>query len=235
MRKLFILVALLTSSMSYAQRGEKNFIDHNYIEVTGKSEMEITPDQIYIKVIINEKDTKNKVSITDLESNMIQKLQDIGIDIKKDLLIKDISSNFKYYLLAKNKILLSKEYQILVKDGKTASQVFIELENIGISNVSIDRIDNSNIEQYRKEAKVNAIIAAKDKAKSLANAINQDIGKAIYIQEKVFRSRGTPGAANTIMIRGTSSTYGSNTSVLPEIEFEKIVIEYSILCRFELN
>ena len=114
---------------------------------------------------------------------MLSKLKEIGIDINKDLLIKDISSNFKYYWLTKNEILLAKEYQLLVKDGKTASKVFIELENIGISNVSIDKLDNSNIQKYRKEVKIEAIKAAKEKAESLANAIGQNIGRAIFIQE----------------------------------------------------
>jgi len=87
---------------------------------------------------------------------MVSALEKLGIDVSKDLLIKDISSNFKYYLLTKNDILLTKEYQILVRDGKIASQIFIELEKIGISNVSIDRLDHSKIEQFRREVKINA-------------------------------------------------------------------------------
>jgi uncharacterized protein YggE len=234
MKKTLFLLLISISVASYSQVGQKNFIDQNYIEVTGKSEMEITPDQIYIKVLLNEKDSKNKVSVEELERNMISKLNEIGIDTEKDLLIKDISSNFKYYLLLKDKILLSKEYQILVDNGKIASQVFIELENIGISNVSIDRVDNSNIEKFRNEAKIEAIIAAKEKAESLVEAIGQEIGKAIFIQELSNPNPRTGSAANVI-IRGTSSIYGSSSSNIPDIEFEKIIVEYSVLCRFELN
>ena len=40
-------------------------------------------DRIYIKVNLNEKDTKNKISITELEKSMITALQAIGIDVKK--------------------------------------------------------------------------------------------------------------------------------------------------------
>ena len=115
MKKLLVIIILATSLSSFAQT--KNFIDQNYIEVTGKAEMEVVPDKIYINVLISEKDTKNKTSVSELENLMIIKLKEIGVDIEKDLFIKDMSSNIKLHLLAKSKILLSKEYQIIVRSG----------------------------------------------------------------------------------------------------------------------
>jgi uncharacterized protein YggE len=236
MRNLLILLLVLISTVISAQSGDKNFIDQNYIEVIGKSEMEITPDLIYLKILLNEKDTKNKISVPELEAKMFEKLKGIGIDTSKDLLIKDISSNFKYYLLTRNEILLSKEYQILVHDGKTASLVFLELEKICISNLSIDRLENSNIIQFKKDVKVNAIKAAKEKAESLTLALSQSIGRALYIQELENNLNNTRNS-NSMTIRDKSSNiYGSNaTSPALDFEFEKIKIEYSILCRFELK
>lgn len=230
MRK-FIYLLLLLPCLAVAQTGEKNFIDQNYIEVVGKSEMEVTPDLIYLKFFLNEKDNKSKLPLAEREQIMISTLKDIGIDTSKDLVIKDMSSNFKYYLLIKNDILLSKEYQLLVRDGKTASTVFIELEKIGISNVSVDRLDNSNIENLRKEVKFDAIKAAKNKAQSLATAINQGIGRAIYIEEfDPNKDFVQAGANSSIRIRGIGTI-----NAQPDIDFEKLKIEYSILCRFELK
>ena len=234
MKNLIIAFVLMISS-TFAF-GQKNFIDTNFIEVTGKAEMEITPDMIYLKVLLNEKDTKNKISLSDLEAKMVAKLKEIGIDITKNLLIKDFSSNYKFYALSKREILLTKEFQILVNDAKTASMVLIGLEDIGISNVSIDRVDHSKMEDFRREVKVNAIKAAKEKAESLTSAIGQTIGKAIFIQEIEPRVGYTSGASNTIMIRGASSLHGSNAnSQALDMDFEKIKIEYSILCKFELK
>ncbi|MEN8250358.1 MAG: SIMPL domain-containing protein [Bacteroidota bacterium] len=235
MKNSFFLVALLVPLFSFAQPGDKNFIDQNYIEVTGKSEMEISPDLIYLQILINEKDNKNKIPISELEKKMADKLKEIGIDISKDLMVKDISSNFKYYLLAKDKILLSKEFQLLVRDAKTASRVFIELEKIGISNISIEKLDHSKIVDFRKEVKINAIKAAKEKAQLLAEAINQGVGRALYILEQDQRFYDNMNS-NSIVVRGyaSDSLYGSRAPEL-DIDFEKIKLEYSILCRFELK
>jgi len=229
MKKL-ILIFVILPFLSHAQIGDKNFIDQNYMEVTGKAEMEVAPDLVYIKILVNEKDNKNKTALADREKLMVAKLKELGIDTNKELLIKDMASNFKAYWLTKDEIYLSKEYQLLVRDGKTASKVFIELEKLGISNVSIDRVESSKMQTYRRDVKVDAVKAAKEKAEALASAIGHTVGKAMYIQELEGM---IPMTANTIMIRGASSLYGSTAA--PEIEFEKIRLEYSVLCRFELK
>lgn len=221
---------LLISTFAFCQVGEKNFIDQNYIEVTGKAEMEITPDMIYIKILISEKDTKNKITVTELEKLMIQRLSDIGVDVKKDLLIKDMASNFKSSLLSRKEIILSKEYQVLIHDGKTASQLFTEMEKIDISNVSIEKLDHSKMEQFRRDVKVNAVKVAKEKAEALTTAIGQGIGRAIYIQE-LDNFYGYPQVSNRVM---NYSNINSAES-LTDIDFEKLHIEYSIMCRFELK
>lgn len=239
MRKLIIALFLLSASVLNAQTGQKNYIDQNYIEVTGKADMEVTPDEIYIKIFINEKEIKNK-DLPQMEQAMFNKLKEMGFDLSKDLAIKDLISNFQYYWFIKADILLSKEFQLLVHDVKTAGKVFIELQKLGISNVSIDRVEHSRINEFRKEVKVAAIKAAQDKAKALALAINQDIGRAIYIQELETNANmignALQGKVAGIMVRGysNSSIYGSNAPD-PDIEFEKIKLEYNIISRFELK
>jgi len=164
-------------------------------------------------------------------------LTEIGVDINKDLSIRDIASNFKYYWISKSDIVLSKEYQLIVHDTKTLQKVFSELQNLGISNLTIDKLDHSKIEQFRKNVKNNAIKAAKDKAESLTSTINQTIGKAIYIQEldNQYLSNALQGrlAGVNVRVRGYSSE--NKAESMPDIEFEKINLQYSILVRFELK
>src|SRR5665647_3049367 len=99
MKKIILAGLLLFSTImaANAQTGEKNFIDKPYIEVTGKAEMEIVPDEIYMAIVINEKDNKRKISLAQAEKDMVAKLKSLGIDTKKNLSVKDLSSNFKNY------------------------------------------------------------------------------------------------------------------------------------------
>src|SRR6267154_5606646 len=146
MKNILIIVFLGVTKLGFGQTSEKNFIDQNFIEVTGKSEMQLIPDLIYLKIVISEKDTKNKISVAEMEKKMTDKFREIGIDIKKDLVIKDLLSYYKSKFIAKADVILSKEYQLEVHDGKTAARVFEELEKIDISNVSIDHVDHTKME-----------------------------------------------------------------------------------------
>jgi len=235
MKGLFVGVLLSVSMIGFAQ--EKNFIDKNYIEVTGKAELEVSPDLIYLKIVLSDKNNKDKQTLPEIEKRMIDKLAEIGIDVNKDLSLIDFVSNLKAYLF-KTDVVLTKQYQLLVHDAKTLQKVFIEFQKMGISNASIVKLEHSNIEQYRKEVKISAVKAAKEKAEMLAIALNQKIGKALYVQEMANLN---PKVSNSnIMIRGissnTKSSYSSTETDMDfDIEFEKIKIESTFLLRFELE
>ena len=235
MKYLFLGILLTVSVTGFSQTGEKNFIDQNYIEVNGKAETEIVPDMIYLKIILSDKDNKNKQSLDEIDKSMINKLVEIGIEVSKDLSVKDFASNFKSYFLGKTDILLTKQYQLIVHDTKTLQMVYFEFQKLGISNVNIDKLDHSKIEQFRKEVKVKAIKAAKEKAESLSSALNQTIGRAIYVQEienPYYLNSALQGRLAGVNVRYKAE---ANDSSAPEIEFEKINLQYSILVRFELK
>jgi len=238
MKKLISTLILTISILTgYGQETGKNFIDQNYIEVTGHADKEVVPDKIYLKFFINEKDFKNQ-TLSEVEAKMIQKLKEIGIDVDKKLAIKDFVSNFQNYWILKSDIRLIKEYELLVNDAKTAGTVFLEFEKIGISSISIDRLENSEIDKYELEVKVEAMKSAQEKAKAIATSINQDIGRAILIQENPNFMRvenALQGRVAGIQIRGIASLKQSSSVGGTNIEFEKIKLEYNIIARFELK
>jgi len=237
MKKTICLILFVSLGFTaiQAQSGEKNFIDKPYIEVTGKAEMEIVPDQIYMNITINEKDNKGKVVLAQAEKDMISKLKELGIDTKKDLSVKDMSSNFKNYWIKSSEIMTSKEYQLMVSNAQTAGRVMQGLEKIGISNVSIDRVNHSQIEQFRRDVKVKAVKNAKEKAVDMAQAIGQAAGKALYIQEIEYNNYSfVKGRALGLKVQ-TASLLESNEDAAPDIEFEKIKLEYSVSAKFEIN
>jgi len=112
------------------------------------------------------------------------------------------------------------------------------LSKLGLSNISIEKIEHSEIQKFRTEVKILAIKAAKEKATSLTNAIDQNIAKAIYIQELNNQGynalQGQVAGLSNIVVRGYGYSDKLNMGQ-PEIEFEKIKLEYSILVRFEIE
>lgn len=234
MRRLILLgIALLMTQFSFAQSGTKNFIDQNYIEVKGNAKMEIIPDEIYLNINLSEKDTKNKESVDQLERKMFKALKQIGLDLEKQVSVQDFSSNFQNYFLKRKNILKSKDYQVILHDAQSLSKLFASLEEIGISNINIDRVDHSKIEDFRQEVKIKAIKAAKIKAQALTAAIDQEIGRAIYINEGSYNMYRARPKASRMMIRGMVNS--AMEAEMPQIEFQKIELEYSITVRFELK
>jgi len=240
MKKLIFSLLMTFTLAANAQTAEKNFIDQNYIEVVGTAKMDVTPDLIYLKIILSERDNKNKQSLDAIESSMKNKLGEIGVDLTKDLYVKDFVSSFRSFFLSKTEIVLTKEYQLIIHDAKTLQKVFIEFQKLEISNVSILKVDHTKMDQFRKEVKINAIKAAKEKAESLSTSINQTIGRAIFVQEQdnnqsidnVLQGRV---AGLDSRFRGASSYNNISESPDSGMEFEKINLSSSILVRFDLK
>lgn len=230
MKMLFVLCCLtLWGWGCMAQTGEKNFIDQNYVEVTGTAEMEIVPDEIYLRIVISEKD-KGKKSVEEQEKEMVNVLKNLGVDVHKDLAIRDLSSDFKYYLLKRTAIQTEKEYQLCMHGGDKIGRLLNDLEAVGISNISILRVDHSQMAEFRRKVKTDAVKIAKEKAEDFAGAVGQEIGRALYISENEGGYYPRQNAVANVRVRGMGSVDSA-----PVLDFEKIPLKYTVLVRFELK
>ena len=233
MKKLTLFTFILLSILS-GNAQTKNFIDQSYIEVNGNADTLVTPDEIYINIVLSEKDTKDRVPIEELEQKLVATLKGLGLDTEKDLTMSDMTSNFKFYLLKTKDIIKSKLYTLKVSDAVTATQVFIKLEENGISNTSIERVDHSDLDNIKNVMRTNAIVNAKKRAVALTTPLNQQVGSAIHIMDLENTSQQLQGRVAGIQIRGLGTLQG-NFKELPKIEFEKIRVEASINAKFVLN
>lgn len=235
MKKTMIALALFAglSSAAIAQQNVSIVENQNYIEVSGYSKTEVAPDEIYISFQINENDNKGKVSVNDQEKNMIRALQKIGIDVEKQLSVKDMSSNFKKYVLKRTDIRMSRDYQLKVGDAQTAAAAFEALEGVNISNATITKAEYSKIDELVLENKVEAMKNARNKAEKLAGAVDQGIGKAIYIQD--YERSYRPYSVNMLTKASYDMAAGAEMESLPSVEFEKITVESTVNVRFLLK
>jgi uncharacterized protein YggE len=245
MKQLLIGLLLSISIVGFAQTGEKNFIDQNYIEVTGKAEIEIIPDMIFLKIVLSDKNNKDKLPLTEIERVMIEKLSGLEIDVDKNLSVLNFASSLRAQWL-RTDVVLTKQYQLIVQDAKTLEKVFFEFQKLGISNVSIVKFDHSQIEQYRKDVKVAAVKAAREKAELLAIALGRTLGNALFVQEADYMNMNQNILSNSVYkssARGGGtfsqdryfSSFSGDELSETNIEFEKIKISSTFLVRFGLE
>lgn len=231
---LTALTIIQTSTAAlYAQNYNQ---EQNYIEVSTRVEKQITPDMIYINIVIREADSKTKNYLETKEKEMIKALQSIKIDVEKNLTVKDMNSNLKQYFLKKDNILATKSYTLKVSTADEVATVFDLLNSIGISDVNLNRtaISPELEKKVKDELLADAAKKAKENATILAEAVGSKAGKALYIQN--YYNFAQPVAAN-YALRSTKSfatADGIMEESIPTLEINKSSVSINVTCRFEI-
>lgn len=234
MRKLFTLafVALLSIS-AMAQQVDLR----KKITVSGTAEAEVTPDIIYISISLKEylKDgnSKKKVEITELETQLFNAVQNAGIS-RDNLMINNLSSYNTAGEKKKNPdFLVSKQYRLKVTDLNKWNSIIGAVDPKGVAYTNIDSYDYSKIEILKKELKIKALQAAKTKALYLVESLGNKLGSVIDIQELNNESFPQPVYRNTMMMMKTESADMSASA--PDIDFKKIKLSYTMNTVFEIQ
>lgn len=232
MKNLLSIIALCIVSFVFSQT--KNFIDQPYLETSAEADTLVIPDRIYLKITISENDTKNKKSVEELENSMVQKLKNLGIDTNKQLLMNNLASNYKKYVLKTSDVMKTKSYDLLVFDGLTAGKVIQELENEDISNIQLLKTQHSQEEKILADLKKRAIIKAKKNANNIANAIGQKVGNAIFISDsKINLNLNSNAFLNTSF--GYNAPKQKEEFEPADLNFRKIGFSASLSATFKLE
>ena len=117
-----LILLFLFGTVHLAVAQTKNFMDIPYLETSARVDTLVTPDKIYLSITITEKDSKGRKSVEEQENKMAQAFRGLGIDLDKQLFIKDLSSNFKKYFLRQKDVLKSKRFSLLVYSGKAGGR-----------------------------------------------------------------------------------------------------------------
>ncbi|TBN01855.1 SIMPL domain-containing protein [Hyunsoonleella flava] len=232
--KLFALL-FLCYAFSFSQSGQKNFIDQPFIEVTGTVETEIIPNEIFLKIVLNENDKRGKLSIEKQENQMILTLKTLNINVDKNLSVLDFNGSYHRKFLGDNEVVKNKHYQLIVNDGKTLGEVYEALDACDISNISITKTSHTELETFRRETKLKALKTAKEKANDYTAAIGQTIGKAIFIQE--ISSNNFNVLANQLNSINSNYTqeYQSFARKIENLNLKPIILKETVMAKFILN
>lgn len=227
-----IAATIFAGNMLFAQNAQEN----NCIEVSARVEKQITPDIIYIGITINGQSGKGKDYIENKEKEMTRLLQELKIDVAKNLTVQDMNSDLKRYFLKKDNILATKSYILKVSAANEVAAVFDALNSIGISDVSLNRtaISPELEKQVKDELLASAAKKALENASILAEAVGNKAGKVIYIQN--YYNFAQPYAANFSLRNAKSvATDGVVEESIPTLEISKSTISINVMCRFAIE
>lgn len=240
MKQLLTVAFLITTIFAFGQTNTSKADEQPYIGVTGTAEKEVVPDEIYIGIIIREKYiNKVKVTIEEQEANLKSVIKSIGIDLE-NLYLSDANADYVKIRWKKKDVLIKKDYTLKVANASTVGQVFLELEKLEITDAFISMVTHSKMDSLRKEVKISAIKAAKEKADNLLTAIGEQTGKPlVVIENEVPSNRGL----SNVNVRGGRSSdveyFVDGIKVKSEenneIQFQKINIQTSIYIKFSIK
>ncbi len=236
-KNIFTLVIVAAITVFCSSAFAQTMQDPHHIEVSTRVEKQITPDIVYVAITIDEQQNKGKIYIETKEREMIKALQELNIDVEKNLTVKDMNSDIKKYFLKKSNILATKSYTLKLGTAEQVAAVFDALNDIGISDVSLERtaISPELEKQTKDELLVSAAKKAKENASILAEAVGSKAGKVIYIQN--YYNFSQPYGAN-FSLRNTKAVAMADGVVeesIPSLELNKSTISVNVLCRFEIE
>lgn len=234
MKTFVVLVTLWLSGILAISAQEDN--NSRYIEVTGSSETEIIPDEIHFMITIKEywqeefekkskpEDYQTKVPVNEIEHNLMSALKQAGI-APSDIQTKEVGD----YLRERGKdFLISKTFDIKLQNPDQINRIIQTVNTKGIQSMNIGELKNKDLQEYRKQGKIEALKAARQKADYLVAAMGQKLGNVLRIvepEERSFSYFQPQSAMSNVAI----PSYDSN----PE-NFRTIKLRYQMTARFEI-
>lgn len=194
-----------------------------HIEVTGRSEMLVVPDEIHIAIVLRERGSgSNKITVDKQELDLKAAVKDLGIDAS-NLTLSDAMADLVPKKFRTDDVIATKGYMLKVADAEMVRKVFLELDRLQIEDARIHHVAHSKEVEYRREQRIKAIKAAKDKADYLLEAIGERTGPALEVREEYtlagqrgVQMRQERAYSNTRFLAGESS-----------IDYEEMGVGYS--------
>lgn len=225
-RGMVLVAALMLTTSLYAQ--QTNVMDQPYIEVSGQAEVEVVPDKIYVQITIDG-DSKGQETVLQQEKEMVQRFDALGIDVEKKLVVQELFNS----ALKSNKVTTFKMYRLEVNSATQLAHVFQALQVIGIAQAEIESVDVSNKEELIQKIRAEAAQNARQNALVLANALGQELGKALFVQDYST----SPYEYMNMSTRdyAVSEVREVVAEAAPVLEFQKVTLNSSVRVRFLLK
>ena len=216
------------------------------ITVSGSAEMEIIPDEIYVNITLREyqKKGESKKELETIKTQFLEYCKLAGIP-DSVISISSFTGYNNYYNFRRKKkdndLMASIVYQVKFKDSKTMDLLVEKLDDEATQNFVIASTSHSKMTEFRKQLKIKAIQAAKDKGIYLTEAIGEKLGAAITINEPDalqyngnYFSNGFL-ANNSFSQVNTAFENDENKAGNEQVDFKKIKLRFEVSVIFALQ
>lgn len=241
MRKLLVFILCLVAISSIAQPSVNPY--PKTITVNGSAEMEVIPDEIYVQVDLREyqKKGEGKISLESIKNAFLSGVRSIGIaDSLVTIAAYEGYAGYPWWKRRKRdpEMYASIAYQIKLNSSYKLDQLVTMLDDDATANFQIVRTSHSKITEFRKQLKIQAIRAAKEKAEYLLEAINEKRGDAVTITE--------PNDASIYYFNTANKGYFENSKTKlmdrdqmadgqQQIDFRKIKLKFDVSVVYALK
>jgi uncharacterized protein YggE len=253
MKKIIpLLIAVCLLEATAAQQPQILLANNPYpktISVSGSAEMEIVPDEIYVNVILTEyqKRGATKKDLETIKTEFLESCKTIGLaDSLISIVFYSGYNSSSYYFIRKRKkdadVFATITYQVKFKNSKLMDDLVEKLDDNATQNFQIVSTSHSRINEYRRQLKVKAVQAAKEKGVYLTEAVGEKLGETITINEPAERQPPFPlynnrrENANLYMKSyGLEDNQGNGMVSATEVDFKKIKLKFEVNVVFALK
>ena len=241
---IFSLLAISSLLFSCGPAHEiKNLnAEERTIQVTGSADMSVIPDQIEFLIKIEEyfeeqyqpyktsRDYKTKVQLSVIEEDLMTQLKDIGVGSDK-IKVQNIGGYWRYRT---KRVTLSKHFSILMDNVSMIDSLLNKINVRGMDYMRIGELKHEDLQEYRKEVKIEALQAARAKAEYLLSSMGKDLGEIVSIKELNSGNNWSSywwGGSNSSL---ANSTLGSGQRS-DGVDSRSIKLRYEIQATFEIQ
>ena len=238
MKKIILTLSATFIILLLTAQPYDNTIKQRTINVSGTAELLITPDEIYVQIELREYNKKNgdKVDIETIRNHFLSAVKSMGI-ADSDVVVQGYSGwdgNYWWYQKNKKKnpdMKAGINYEVKVKTVDMMDQLVDKLDDEATQNFYLSRVSHSNMETIKKQLKIEAVKAAREKASYLAEAIGEHVGQALTINDPNEMNQYPQPYANVMMKAQAESDQAAPMNV----DFKKIKLQFNVNVIFELK
>ena len=246
MKQLIIIASIIfIATVANAQQTQPFMANNPFpktITVNGSADMEIIPDEIYVNIELKEYQKKGeaKKEIEAIKSTFLESCKMVGIADSAVSIVSYSGTNPFYWKKRKKdpSLFTGIAYQIQFKSSEMMDKLIEKLDDDATQNFQIVSVNHSRIKEFRKQLKIQAVKAARDKGSYLADAIGEKLGETVTIYEPRENNSTQPRylfPSNQSVIMDYYASDSLRAPVPQQVDFKKMKLRFDVEVVFALK